>query len=252
MQKWITILLICVSSFGIAQNNALFNKANTAYNEGKYQDAITDYEKILENGKHAVEIYFNLGNAYYKLNQAAPSIYYYEKALLLQPEDKEIRENLAFAKNMTLDSFKQLPENELSSFYQKTVAAFSFDQWAWIAVIFVIILVLAYLGYYFTKYTRQKRISFIISAFAAVLAVVSIIMAYLNLNDFNKENPAIIFADETIVKAEPNNQGSETFRLHQGAKVNVLEAFEDWQKIMIPNGNTGWVPAKDLRVLKDF
>ena len=97
--------------FGVnAQTEALFNRATDAYNEGNYQQAIEVYNQILDKGEHSAALYFNLGNSYYKLNQIAPSIYYYEKALLLSPNDPEIKTNLSYAQNMTLDAIEVLPE----------------------------------------------------------------------------------------------------------------------------------------------
>ncbi|WP_337251769.1 tetratricopeptide repeat protein [Maribacter halichondriae] len=114
MKKLMTflLLLICFSVSG--QNEALFSEASKAYNGGNYENAIQNYLEILENGQHSAEVYFNLGNSYYKLNQIAPSIYYYEKALLLRPNDSEIKNNLAYAQNMTLDAIDEMPETGLS------------------------------------------------------------------------------------------------------------------------------------------
>ncbi|MBT8264093.1 MAG: tetratricopeptide repeat protein, partial [Muriicola sp.] len=109
MKKWITILSIFISFLTSAQNNALFENATTAYNKGNYEAAIQNYLEILENGEHSAILYYNLGNAYYKLNKIGPSIYYYEKALLLDPNDTEIKQNLAFAQNMTIDAIEPLP-----------------------------------------------------------------------------------------------------------------------------------------------
>src|SRR5690606_40201598 len=90
-------------------NMGFFEKGNSLYNQGEYQAAIEEYLKISENGEHSSELYYNLGNAYYKLNQIAPSIYYYEKALLLNPDDQDILNNLQYAQNMTVDAIDVMP-----------------------------------------------------------------------------------------------------------------------------------------------
>ena len=74
----------------------LFEQGNALYNDGNYTEAIEKYQAILKQGKHSAELYFNLGNSYYKLNNIAPSIYYYEKALQLAPDDKDILNNISF------------------------------------------------------------------------------------------------------------------------------------------------------------
>src|SRR5690554_2797315 len=110
MKQIIYSVLFIFSSVCFAQNTSLFDQGNALYNDGEYEQAILKYETILENGEHSAALYFNLANAHYKLNHIAPSIYYYEKALQLAPNDKEIKNNAAFAKNMTIDAIGTVPE----------------------------------------------------------------------------------------------------------------------------------------------
>lgn len=252
MKKLIAILILSMPFLGIAQNNALFDRATEAYNEGEYEKATESYLRILENGEHSAELYYNLGNSYYKMNQIAPSIYYYEKALLLRPNDPEIKNNLAFARNMTLDAIEKLPETGLSKIYRTIVEFLSFEQWAYVAVVCMILFVLAYLAFYFLRYATHKRIAFIGSIISLIVAALAVILAYIQYNDFNTDQPAIVFPEESIVKSEPNNRSQEAFKLHQGTKVNVLEELNDWKKIRLADGKIGWISAEDIKLLKDF
>ena len=147
MKQLLPVILLLVSFFGNAQNEALFSQATDSYNNGDYQKAIDYYSGILENGKHSSELYFNLGNAHYKLNQIAPSIYNYEKALLLSPNDAEIKNNLSYAQNMTLDAIETLPETGLAKIYQSMTEIMSFDQWGYTAVVFMILFALLYIAF---------------------------------------------------------------------------------------------------------
>ncbi len=253
MKKLLLLLLLILSYGGNAQeNNTLFNTATKAYNDGHYEAATESYLKIIENGQHSAALYYNLGNAYYKLNQVAPSIYYYEKALLLKPNDAEITNNLAYAKNMTVDAIEEMPKTGLSKIYKSIVGDMSFDQWSYIAILLIILFVLAYIAFYFLKYANQKRIAFISSITALFLGIFALIIAYIEYADFKADQPAIIFSEEVVVQSEPNNRSAETFRLHEGTKVNVLEKLNDWHKIQIIDGKTGWVTSNDIKLLKDF
>ena len=104
MKTILYIFIFLLSTLTFAQNDKLFEQANTFYNNGKYTEAIDSYEKIIESGQHSAELYYNIANAHYKLNNIAPSIYYYEKALQLAPNDSEIKNNIVFARNMTIDA----------------------------------------------------------------------------------------------------------------------------------------------------
>ncbi len=252
MKKIVYILILLLTYSVSAQNKALFDGATKAYNAGEYQKAVDNYLEILGNGQHSAELYYNLGNAYYKLNQIAPSIYYYEKALLLQPNDPEIRNNLAYAQNMTLDAIDQMPKTGLSKIYDNLIGVLSFDQWSYIAVAFMLLFVLLYIAFYYFRDSSRKRLAFVVSMVCLFLAIMAVAFAYWEYNTFKADRPAIVFAREASVKSEPNKTSQEAFALHEGTKVNVLDQLNDWKKIRIPDGTTGWIPSEDIKVLKDF
>lgn len=251
-QILLTFILSLSAVLGTAQNGALFKQATEFYNKGEYTKAIENYGKILENGEHSAELYFNLGNCHYKLNAIGPSILYYEKALLLKPNDKEILNNLGYAQNMRLDAVEEMPKTEIAQFYYGLVNFFSFDQWAYIAVALILFFVLAYLAYFFLRPATQKRIAFISSVFAMVLGVLCVLLAYLQYQEFKNDNPAIIFSQEVKISSEPNSNSEVVFTLHEGTKVKVLDQLGEWKKIQLADGQTGWLPKESIRLLKDF
>lgn len=250
MKKILFILVLCVSFLGYSQNKDLFKKATDAYNNGKYDAAIKDYLQIIDNGKHSAELYYNLGNSYYKLNKVAPSIYYYEKALLLKPNDSEIKNNLAYAKNMTLDVINPLPVTTLKSIYNKVVGHFNFDQWAYLSVVLIILFVISYIAFKFFNYSTKKRISFVASITFLLLSITAITAAYLNYSDFKKNRPAIVFNEESLVLEEPNTRSKEVFRLHEGTKVFVLDELKQYYKIKLADGKTGWISSEEIKEIK--
>ncbi len=235
-----------------AQNEAIFDRATEAYNSGEYQTAVDNYLEILENGKHSPELYYNLGNAYYKLNQIAPSIYYYEKALLLKPNDSEIKNNLSYARIMTLDAIETIPETGFAKIYNSLLGFLSFDQWSYVAVVFMVLFVLLYIAFYYFRYSSRKRSAFVLGIISLFIAIVSFVFAYLEYSAFKADRPAIVFAQESSVKSEPNKMSQEAFALHEGTKVIVLDELNDWKKIRIADGTIGWIPSEDIKILKDF
>ncbi|MEO1010666.1 MAG: tetratricopeptide repeat protein [Bacteroidota bacterium] len=253
MKKWgFFILLFTLTLWGHAQNGALFEEATKAYNGGNYEKATENYLKILDNGEHSPELYFNLGNAYYKLNRIAPSIYYYEKALLLKPNDPEIRNNLSYAQNMTLDAIEKMPDTGLSKIYKGITRLLSFDQWAKLAVVCIILFVSLFIAFFNFRYSSRKRMAFIISMVFLFTAALSIVLAFMQYNDFKKDRPAIIFAEEIVIKSEPNDRSQNVFTLHEGTRVNVLDSLNQWKKIRIADGKTGWLMGESIKMLKDF
>ncbi|WP_339751382.1 tetratricopeptide repeat protein [uncultured Winogradskyella sp.] len=252
MKTIIGLLVCCFGLLGFAQNNDAFEQANTLYNDGKYAEAIDTYESVLNSDVHSAELYFNLGNANYKLNNIAPAIYYYEKALQLSPNDKDIENNLAFAQNMTIDAIEKVPQVGFSRIINNIVIYFNTDIWAKFAIVFVFVFVLLFLMYHFSYSTSRKRVAFVVSILSLFLACFSVVMAFQKEHLDKIDNPAIVFTQESRVKSEANQQSEEVFRLHEGTKVQVLETYENWNKIQLSDNSTGWIPSKDIKLLNVF
>ncbi|WP_370477548.1 SH3 domain-containing protein [Tamlana flava] len=252
MKQLVYILVFLLTTFCVAQNQSTFEKANALYNEGKYAEAIDNYKAILNSGVQSADLYFNMGNAHYKLNNIAPSIYYYEKALLLAPNDEDIKNNIAFAKNMTIDAIDVVPEAGLPKLLNSAANRLSFDGWAKTAVGLVFCFVILFLVYYFSYSTLSKRMAFIGSLLSLGLVFVTVAFAFHRYNLDKLDNPAIVFAQESKVRNTPNQRGEEAFRLHEGTKVQVEESYNNWKKIKLSDGKTGWVASQDIRLLNDF
>ncbi|MFB9055128.1 tetratricopeptide repeat protein [Mariniflexile ostreae] len=249
MKSLFYILMILFCSVLNAQNNADFDKGNSLYNDGKFAEAIDHYSAILKTGNHSAALYFNLGNAHYKLNNIASSIYYYEKALQLSPNDPDIQNNLAFSRNMTIDAIETVPEGGLKKILNKVTNTFAFDTWAIMAVVSVFCFVILFLMYYFAYSTLKKRLSFIGSFVFIGFMVSALLFAFHKFNLDQRDRPAIVFAKESRVKSEPNNRSEESFRLHEGTKVQIMEAVEDWKKIKLSDGKIGWIKNEDIKAL---
>ncbi|TYA60185.1 SH3 domain-containing protein [Formosa maritima] len=252
MKQLVYIFAFLLSFSSIAQNGSLFEQGNALYNEGDFDQAILKYEAILNNGEHSAELYFNLANAHYKLNHIAPSIFYYEKALQLAPNDREIQNNAAFARNMTIDAIGSVPEVGLSNYIKNITNKLSFDSWAKISIIFVCLFVALFLFYYFAYSTTRKRVSFISSMVCVGLTCITIAFAFHKFNLDKKNRPAIVFAQESQVKSEPNLRSTEAFILHEGTKVQILDTVNNWKKIKLSDGKTGWIINDDLKALSDI
>lgn len=247
------LLLVFISSsllvFGQDNNASLFEAANKAYNDGNFPEAITQYKAILDTGNHSAAIYYNLGNAYYKSNEIGPSVYYFEKALQLSPKDEDIVNNLAFAKNMTIDAIEPLPKTQFSKFVSSITGMFHYNQWAWIAVICGFLCVISFLLYQFSYQTLKKRIYFLLSFIAFLFILGTVAIAYQQYGKAQADRPAIVFAKETAIKSEPNLRSDEVFVLHEGTKVQVLDTVNNWKKIQLIDGKIGWIIAEDVKEL---
>lgn len=250
MKKFfISLMMVFLSITSFSQNSELFDQGKELYKNGKYQQAINAWMQILDKGEHSAELYFNLGNAQYKLNHIGPSVYYYEKALQLSPNDQDIKNNLAFAENARIDSIEPLPKTVFSKWYKSIANIFTFNGWAILAVVFSLFFVALFLLYYFSFTERRKRLLFVSSMFLGIFLVAALTMAFSTYNDYSKKQPAIIFANEIEVKTEPSMGSSVAFTLHEGTKVQISAQDGNWYRITLPDGKDGWIPASDLKQL---
>lgn len=248
MRKLFYLLLF--SSVGLfAQSTTLFEEANAAYADGNYEEAIEKYNQILENGETAVAVHYNLGNAHYKLNNIGPSIYHYEKALQMDPQDEDVRSNIVFAQNMAIDAIEERPESVFSNWIRSGYTAFSTSGWGWIGIGFMLLFACLFLAYFFSGKPALKRTFFISGLVCLVLAIGSVFTGFFRQNIEENQDYAIIFSEEAQVRTEPNLRSSQAFTLHEGSKVEVLEDFQEWSKIELANGNQGWIRRDNFKRL---
>lgn len=243
------LMLVFISFTGFSQNQKLFDQGKEFYKNGKYQEAINSWMQILENGEASAELYFNIGNAQYKLNQIGPSIYYYVKALQLSPNDADIKNNLAFAENARIDVVEPLPQSVFTKWYRSVADTFTFNGWAVLAVVCSTGFVILFLLYYFSYTEKRKRLLFAASMLVGFLLLSTFTMAFITYSDYSKKQPAIIFANQLEVKTEPSMGSSSAFILHEGTKVEIIAKDGNWYRIALADGKDGWVPASDLKQL---
>lgn len=246
--KNLAYIVFFIAQFAFAQN---FEQGNALYKKADYKGAAAQYEGILKQGKQSAEVYFNLGNAYYKMDSVAPAIYNYEKALLLNPGYKDAEVNLSFARKMTIDDIKSTPRVGFSKMLYNATGNYHYNTWAWVAVSFSVFFLLLFIGYYLAGTTLIKRI-FFVGMFAALFGlVVSIASAVYVKSQKALENYAIIYPEVVTLKTEPREAAQDAFILHSGTKVNVLETVDGWKKVKLADDNIGWIPKQDIKEIKD-
>lgn len=248
MKKLVTVILFCFSLSIFSQApEKLFSEANTFYKVEDYQRALDVYLSIEEQGYQSSDLYFNLGNTYYKLNKVAPAIYYFEKALKLNPANEDAAFNLAFAKRMTIDVIEELPKTFLQKFSINVIQKLPFDTWALIAVIASFLTALFFLIYFFSSSSKKKLIYFNTTILTLVIMLVTVIFAYKNYDTVQLNRTAIIFATKAVIKNAPTKSSEEAFELHEGTKVIILDELDDWKKIKIADGKVGWINDQLLK-----
>ena len=168
------ILLLLLSCQLFSQNTEeLFKEGNKQYKLSNYSEAISSYKEIEALGLTSSELYYNLGNCYYKLNQVAASIFNYEKALLLDPLNEDAQTNLIFAKRLTVENIEEIPLTIFQKLDATIIKKLSYNEWAFSAVTFSILGSLFFLLFYFSFTPSKKRLFFITSSISFLLLLVT-------------------------------------------------------------------------------
>ncbi len=244
----IILILFFGSKLFADSNLSLIEKANSEYINGNYIQAIETYNLILETDYESAELYYNLGNAYYKNNQLAYSILFFEKAKLLAPNDEDINFNLELANSHTTDKIEAIPELFIKSWYNSISSIYISDFWAIVSMITFFACLIFFSLFLFTHKTGIKRTAFYISILFLIIAVMSFSFSRNETRKQTAHNCGIIFNSITV-KSSPDNNGTDLFLLHEGTKVEILEPNNEWVKIKLRDGSKGWVTTENMEII---
>ncbi len=247
MKHIILLLFTCLFSVTsvLAQEN-IIKEAEDAYMKEDFSKAIELYEGILQSYGASAEIYYNLGNAYFKAGNIAPSILNYERALLLDPADGDIRFNLNVAKQKTIDRIEPIGQFFLVKWFQGVQNILSVNSWSAIGIVCFILLIGCLFLFFFSKWIRLKKIGFYAGLFMLFVVVLANVFASKQKDSLLNRNSAIVFSPTITVKSSPDVSGTDLFVIHEGTKVFIRSTLGEWNEIELEDGHVGWMPSKDI------
>lgn len=257
MKKIIYILLLSVLPLTMtAQENnptvdstttvSAYTKAigDSAYSKGDYNKAIEVYESIIADKGSSLQLYYNLGNAYFRSNMLGKSILNFERALRIDPTDEDTKANLEFAQSRMKDEIPEQYEIFFVSWFKAIVNMCSITTWSVTGIVAFIVLLLALLIILFNKNAGRRKFSVAVTLVSLFVTIFANISAY-NLNcTMQDDSHAIVMKEETSLKSTPNNSGTVLIKVHEGRKVKIADDnINEWKKIELEDGTVGWVPS---------
>lgn len=246
MKKIILLLVFSILSNVLLSNNEeIFKQGNEFYRQGNYQEAINSYKLILDNGKHSFELYFNLGNSYYKINDITSAKLYYEKAKKISPYDEELLKNLNITNSLLIDKIDKLEDPITTKIINYFFEIFNYKIWGYISLIFAFIIFPFFVLYKKSKSIESQKIYlsiFIISLFICFLSLFASLKESKKLNEIK----AIVYSHNSYIKSEPKDSSEDLFILHEGTLLLILEKSEGWAKIKLEDGKMGWIKQNDI------
>lgn len=246
IKKVFLLLLIQSFCFCLVAQEEKIKEAETAYISEDYAKAIELYKDVLLNYGDSYEVYYNLGNAYYKTGKIASAILNYERALLINPGNGDIRFNLEMAKLKAVDKIEPLGEFFLVKWFRSFQNIFSVDTWAAVGITCFILFIGCLILFFFSKWMRLKKIGFYLGGFLLVMIIFSNIFAYNQKKALVDRSGAIIFVPTVTIKSSPDTSGTDLFVLHEGTKVFIKSSLGEWNEIELEDGNVGWIHQKNI------
>ena len=262
MYRNIFIILFCaISSLANAQTSAdsievvtasEFSKAlaDSAYANEHFAEAAAIYRQLTDSLGPSPQIYYNLGNCFYRQDSIAQAILYYERALLYDPSHRDARFNLDIARAKTVDKVVPASEMFFAKVFHSIVLSLSITRWAQIALAAFILALLSLALYLFLPSLAAKKTSFVLAIILFLIAIFANIAAAQQRSHINNRTGAIIMTPSVVVKSTPAAAGTDLFILHQGTHVDIRDnSMKDYVEIQLTDGKQGWIPRDQIEII---
>ena len=251
MKKILHILFVTLFTMSAAvcysdTDEQLLFRADSAYQQENYAEAITLYEQIATNGNEGAILFYNLGNAYYKSGENAKALLWYERALKLDPSDEDIQHNIAFVNRKIIDKIDAVPETLFAQWWRKVTDLMTERQWAVLSIIGSFLLFLSIGAYLFARSGGLRTTGFVTFWISIIVIVFSVIFANRQKEKATQHTEAIVMDLVVDAKNAPNASGKNLFVIHEGLKVQITNEMNGWVEIRLPNGEKGWIAQNSI------
>jgi tetratricopeptide (TPR) repeat protein len=242
----VVILIFTVTTAFSSVEQVNIAKANKAYSAGSYSVAADLYQKVSDAGYASPELYYNMGNAYFKMNDFARAILWYERARRLDPGSEDINFNLNVVNTKISDKIEPLPELFYKRWFNALVQVFAVDTWAMMCVCLFIAGLFGLVLYLASRVLILRKIGFWSALGLFFFSFFTLVFAWNGYMSAKSAGEAIVFAPTITVKSSPDDKSTDLFVLHEGTKVRLLDNISGWYEIRIANGSVGWLPKNSL------
>lgn len=226
-----------------------FYQGVTYYTAGSFKEALQSWVEIYNTGFRSANLDYNIGNAYFKLNNIPSAILFYERAYLLKPADENINYNLQIARTLIVDRFQEIPEIFFVRWYNFVSLILSTNSWAKISITTFILFLLSLSLYIYSSRYRHKITGFWLGISFFIFSLTTLAFTLRNKSLVYNSHKAIISGQQVSGKSSPDKSGNDLFILHEGTKVTVEDEVGEWTEIRLSDGNKGWIPLNSIMII---
>jgi tetratricopeptide (TPR) repeat protein len=226
------------------------SEADSAYAKEDFHTAAQLYTLLLDSCGSSAQLFYNLGNCYYRQDSIARAILCYERARLLDPSDDDIRMNLEMARAKTVDRVMPASEMFFASLFHRLVLSMSLQTWAWLGILTFILMLAALAAYIFLPTLTGKKVGFTVAVVSLFVCLFANIAAYQQLHKLENRDNAVIMSSSVVVKSTPSQSGTDLFILHEGTRVEIVDdTMKEWVEIVMSDGKEGWIQRADIEII---
>ena len=221
-------------------------EGDKAYDSKEYAKAVEIYENAIAADGGSANIYYNLGNAYFRLNEIGKAVLNYERALRIDPTDEDVKTNLVFAQNRTKDEVLEQHDLFFIEWFYAIVNMLGVDTWAVVAISAFLVLLIGVVLFLLSRKSTVRTTGLVLALLGLLVTLFSNIAALCMYNTVNDDTQAIVMKEEVTMMSAP---GSSTaiIKVHEGRKVTVTDdSIDEWKEIELEDGTIGWVKSNDI------
>lgn len=249
--KNIVVLIILLSvSFIKAQDlETLMKTGNDFFQAKQYNEAIESYEAIIKQGYLSGDLFYNLGNSYFRIGEIGKAILYFEKALKIEPGNDDAAYNLKIANSRTTDKIQEIPPLFFIKWWNILLSTFTSTSWQIIIFVFYILLLTCIALYFLVRNLQVQKYSFIFGVLNGFVVFLAVILFFASLSRESSNDYGILLQSVATAKISPDNQSNDAFVIHEGIKFRIEDEVNNWVKIKLSDGKIGWLPTNSFEVI---
>ena len=245
-----SLLVLClVGTTQASAQRAELDGAAVQYDSAQYQLTIDTYEQVARQFGVSPELYYNLGNAYYKAKQYPKAILNYERCLLYDPSNDDAQQNLELARLQCVDKIESIEPMFFVAWSNGIRNTLSCDGWGYLGYAFFLLFLGGALVYFFTRKRLMRQCGFYGALISLLLCLLCIHYAGAQRDHIQQRNDAIVMTPSVIVRSSPAESGTQLFTIHEGLKVHIRSTLSGWSEIELSDGNVGWMPSEGLEII---
>ena len=239
-----------VAADTLVQKSVSKAEADSAYVREDYAEAVRLYKTIVRQQGESAQLYFNIGNAYYRMDSIAPAVLFYERARLLDPSDDDIRFNLDMARSKTVDKVVPASEMFFVTAFRSLVLSMSISEWAFLSVAAFLLVLLGIVIWLFAPQLRAKQLGFTLAVIALIVCIFSHIAIGQQRRHIEHRTSAVVMSPSVVVKSTPSASGTDLFILHEGTHVDITDdTMREWLEVRMSDGKQGWLPRSEVEII---